>query len=74
MAKKYDVVAITGEYQKDGQTKKRYKNVGFINENAEGHLSLKLDHPVTVDDEGKVVNWFGLFEPKQKDADKDIDF
>lgn len=66
MAKKYDVVAVTGSYMKDGQEKKRYKNVGMINENAEGHLSLHLDHPVTVDDEGKVVAWFSLFEPKER--------
>ena len=65
MAKKYDVVAVTGEYQKDGETKKRYRNVGMVNENAEGHLSLHLDHPVTVDDEGKVVAWFSFFEPKE---------
>ena len=70
MAKKYDVVAITGEYEKEGEKKKRYRNVGMINENAEGHLSLHLDHLVTVDDDGKPVSWFGLFEPKEKEKEQ----
>lgn len=63
MAKKFDVVCVVGEYN----GKKKYKNVGMVNENTEGHLSLKLDHPVTVDDEGKVVSWFMFFEPKPRD-------
>ena len=67
MAKKYDVVCITGEY---GDGKKRYKNVGFVNENDKGHLSIKLDHLVTVADDGKTVNWFQLFEPKEKKEDE----
>ena len=62
MGKKFDVVAVTGKHN----GKKKYKNVGMINESKEGYLSLKLDHPVTVDDEGKVVCWFNLFEPKEK--------
>lgn len=62
MAKKYDIVAITGEYN----GKKRYKNVGFVNESKEGYLSIKLDHLVTVDDEGKTVQWFNLFEPREQ--------
>ena len=68
MAKKYDIVAILGEYEKDGEKKKRYKNVGFVNENKEGHLSIKLDHLVTVDDDGKTVSWFGLFEPRDSQS------
>lgn len=70
MAKKFDIVAVTGTYEKDGETRKRYKNVGFVNENKEGHLSIKMDHLVTVDDDGKTVNWFGLFEPKPKEEDQ----
>ena len=69
MAKKFDVVAIIGEYQKDGETKKRYKNVGIVNENDKGNLSLLLTHPITIDDEGKVVQWLGLYETKDKDDD-----
>jgi len=67
MAKKFDVVCIVGEYN----GKKKYKNVGMVNENAEGRLSLKLDHPVTVDDEGKVVSWFSFFEPRPKENEDD---
>lgn len=62
MAKKFDIVCITGEYE----GKKKYKNVGFVNENDKGHLSIKMDHLVTVDDDGKTVNWFSLFEPREK--------
>jgi single-strand DNA-binding protein len=70
MAKKYDVVAIVGSYEKDGETKKRYKNVGMVNENDKGNLSLLLTHPITIDDEGKVVQWLGLYEPQNKDSNE----
>jgi len=70
MAKIYDVVAVTGSYTKDGQEKKRYKNVGFINKNNDGHLSLKLDHLVTVDDDSKTINWFSLFEAEGQSKPK----
>lgn len=63
MAKIYDVVARIGEY--DGKGK--FKNVGMINKNKEGHLSLLLTHPLTINDDGQVVQWYSLFEPKEKD-------
>lgn len=67
MPKKYDVVAITGTYQKDGQDKPKYKNVGMIAEK-NGKFYLKLDHMVTLHDDGHVIHWFQLYEPKQKQA------
>ncbi|WP_216825133.1 hypothetical protein [Agarilytica rhodophyticola] len=64
--KKYDVVATTGTYQKDGQTKYINKNVGSIIE-TRGGLRLKLDSYINLaalkrDDDGGV--WLSLFEPK----------
>ena len=59
MPKKYDVVAITGEYtDRQGNTKKRYLNCGAIFEK-DGKFSLKLEAlPVGSD------GWFGLYPPK----------
>ena len=34
--KKYDLAAKVGTYEKNGETKNRYKNVGLILENEEG--------------------------------------
>lgn len=67
MPKKYDIVAITGTYQKDGQDKARYKNVGVVIEK-DGKFSIKLESLVTVHDDGHIVQWFQLFEPKPKSA------
>jgi len=63
MAKKYDVVAITGTYQKDGQDKARYQNVGFVGEK-DGKFYLKLNQAVVFHDDGHVIQWFSLFAPK----------
>ena len=61
MAKKYDVVAVTGEYQdREGQTKKRYQNCGACFEK-DGRLSIKLEAiPVSPEWNG----WLNLFEPR----------
>lgn len=59
--KKYDVVAITGEYTNAaGEVKKRYLNCGVVFEK-DGKLSLKLE-AVPVVTEG----WFQLFEPRSQ--------
>jgi hypothetical protein len=59
MPKKYDVVAITGEYtDSQGKTKKRYLNCGAIFEK-DGKFSLKLE-AIPVESNG----WFGLYPPK----------
>ena len=67
MGKKYDVVAITGTYQKDGQDKAIYKNVGAVIEK-DGKFYLSMDSLVTVHRDGHVVNFFSLFAPKVKQA------
>lgn len=59
MAKKFDVVAITGKYtNSNGEEKSRYVNIGAVIETKNG-LSLKLEAvPVGWD------GWAGLYEPK----------
>jgi len=42
MIKKYDIVATTGTYQQDGETKNRYKNVGAVMEK-DGNIFILLD-------------------------------
>lgn len=65
MGKKYDVVAITGEYQKEGQNKPIYQTVGVIFEK-DGKFYLKMNSLVTVHRDGNVVTFFSLFEPRQQ--------
>jgi len=61
--KKYDVVAITGEYTNaQGETKKRYVNCGAVFETEKG-MSLKLESlPVG----GEWNGWLSLYEPRQQ--------
>jgi len=64
MAKKlYDVVATVGEYKnQQGETKKRYMNVGAVFQGENGNMSMKLDAlPTTPDWNG----WLSFYEPKQ---------
>ena len=66
MAKKYDVVARTGTYtNKSGEEKGKYKNAGMVYEK-DGKFGLMLDTPIILDDDGNVVKFFGLYEPKAK--------
>jgi len=72
MAKVYDVVATTGTYQKDGETKYRTRNVGAVIDTKHG-FRLKLDasfNPAGCprDDDGQI--WLALFEPKPRDANQ----
>ena len=64
--KKYDAVATVGEYKdKNGDTKKRYMNVGVVMENDKGQLSLKLE---TIPVGPNWSGWISFFEPKERDA------
>ncbi len=65
MPKKYDVVAITGTYQKDGQDKPKYQNVGIVAEK-DGKFYLKLNTVGVFHDDGHVIQWFNLYVPKDK--------
>ena len=67
--KKYDVVATTGTYQKDGETKYLTDNIGVILQTDKGfRLKLKASfNPAgcKIDDDGYI--WCALFEPRPKD-------
>ena len=68
--KKYDVVAITGQYQtNDGETRNRFQNVGAIIEGDKGpYLVLeKWFNPAGVAEPGKPC-FLQLYEPRQKAA------
>lgn len=53
------LVATTGEYQKDGETKKRYQRLGTMFKDDEGRISIKLDVvPVGPEWSG----WVALYE------------
>lgn len=63
MAVKYEVVATNGEYEKDGQTKKRYVNMGRVIETKSGSLAVKIDSiPVGWD------GWAYLNTPRERDS------
>ena len=59
--KKYDVVAVTGQYtDRDGNEKNRYVNCGAVIKTDKG-FSLKLE-VIPVESNG----WFMLFEPTER--------
>jgi hypothetical protein len=66
--KKYDLAVKVGEYQKDGQTKNKYQNIGAILEKEDGGRFMLLDrffNPAGVpnpDDRSNVI--VSLFEPR----------
>lgn len=64
--KKFDVVANVGEYtNRQGETKKRYLNIGAVFENDQGHMSIKLECvPLGPEWSG----WANLYVPKERDA------
>jgi len=37
------LVAVTGEYEKDGQTKKQYANIGSLFQREDGSMAIKID-------------------------------
>ncbi len=63
----HDIVAITGTYQKEGQDKPRYKNVGVVIEK-DGKRYIKLDSLVTIHDDGHPVNFFSIFEKEARQS------
>lgn len=70
MGKKvYEAIAVTGEYQSHGETKKRYHRCGVVFETERG-LSLKLESiPVGAEWNG----WMFFAEPRQS-ADQAGDY
>ena len=69
MAKKYDIVAKTGEYTSNGETKSRYLNVGAVMSGEHGPYMLlnKTFNPAGVPgDPNKDSILLSLFEPRDK--------
>lgn len=68
--KKYDLAVKTGEYQKNGETKGRYKNIGAVFEGDKGPyllldasvISMQLFALVNKDRRDSVI--VSMFEPK----------
>ncbi|KHD88825.1 MAG: hypothetical protein OM95_06815 [Bdellovibrio sp. ArHS] len=67
MKKKYNLAVKTGEYQKDGQTKGRYQNVGAVMESEKGQFILldKTFNPAGIQD-GKNSVLIHMFEEKKE--------
>ncbi len=61
---KYEAVATIGEYKdRNGETKKRYVNLGKVFEDDQGRLSLKLD---TIPVGPNWSGWVSFYEPKDR--------
>lgn len=73
MAKKYDLAVPNGTYQKDGQQKTRWLNIGAIFSKSDGNgFVMKLDAIPThvVDQDGNSVafnGWVNMFEPQPRE-------
>lgn len=72
MAKKlYDLAVKTGEYQKNGETKGRYENVGAVFSNDEGGKFITLKrtfNPAGVPNpDGRDSLILSMFEPRDQD-------
>ena len=76
MKKKYDLAVKTGTYQKDGDTKNKYLNVGAIMEKDDGGTFILLDrtfNPAGVPNPDDRENFIiSMFEPKSNDSMPDI--
>lgn len=74
--KKYDLACKVGTYEKNGETKNRYKNVGLILESEEVGENGKPKRIVMIDptfnfaavkrEDGKDMVMVSMFEPKDK--------
>lgn len=69
MKKKYDLAVKTGTYQKDGQEKGRYQNVGAVMEGEKGMFILldKTFNPAGIQD-GKGSVLIHMFEKQQEQS------
>ncbi len=67
--KKYDLSVKTGTYEKNGETKGKYTNVGLILENDEGKRIVMIDPLFNFGavrrEEGKDMVMVSMFEPKK---------
>lgn len=65
--KKYDIVATVGTYQKNGETKSRFKNVGVVMEK-DGRPYILIDRTFNIaglpNPDGRDNALLSLFEPR----------
>lgn len=59
MPKAFDLAVKTGEYQKDGQTKGRYENIGIVVQNEDGSQYILLK---------RTFNPAGVHNPENRDT------
>lgn len=68
--KKYDLACKVGTYEKNGETRNSYKNVGLILENDEGKKMVMIDptfnFAAVKREDGKDMVMVSMFEPKEK--------
>ena len=68
---KYNITCKVGSYEKNGETKNRYKNVGLILENEEGKKMVMIDPTFNFAavrrEDGKDMVMVSIFEPKEKE-------
>lgn len=63
MEKIKDAIAVVGEYNKGGEVKKRYQNVGALFQRDDGSFSMKLESlPLSADWNG----WLNFYDPYNK--------
>jgi len=71
MAKLFDLVVKTGSYEKNGETKGRYKNVGTVMQGENG-MYILLDRTFNpagvVNPDNKDVVTLSMYEPKEKSS------
>lgn len=79
MAKKYDLAVKVGTYEKDGNTKNKYQNVGVIMETHDGGQFMMIDPKFNfaavergTDNNGnlRALVMVSMFEPKDKPLSK----
>lgn len=76
MSKKYDLAVKTGEYEKNGEKKGRYKNIGAVMEGEKGLyllldasvISMQLFALVNKDRRDSII--VSMFEPKGDGSQK----
>lgn len=66
-----DIVAVVGEYEKNGEKKKSYRKVGEIHQNSDGGEFILLDkifNPGALAEPSRERVLLSLFEPKAKES------
>lgn len=73
MSKVYDLKVAVGTYEKNGETKKNYENVGVVMKSEKGMYILlnRTFNPAGVPGEGSKII-ISMFEPREKEMSQDF--